>query len=106
MNVVDSSGWLEYFADAPNAKFFAKPIPSFSPLPAFIAPLSGPRMRISRASKARAVSQKPGADLGRAHGFRAVRGIHPGGLPQDGRAFRISIRPEQSKEVPPVKEQA
>ena len=27
MNVVDSSGWLEYFADASNAKFFAKPIP-------------------------------------------------------------------------------
>ena len=26
MNVVDSSGWLEYFADAPNAKFFANPI--------------------------------------------------------------------------------
>ena len=26
MNVVDSSGWLEYFADAPNAKFFAAPI--------------------------------------------------------------------------------
>ncbi len=26
MNVVDSSGWLEYFADAPNAKVFAKPI--------------------------------------------------------------------------------
>lgn len=23
MNVVDSSGWLEYFADAPNADFFA-----------------------------------------------------------------------------------
>ncbi len=23
MNVVDSSGWLEYFADAPNANFFA-----------------------------------------------------------------------------------
>ena len=23
MNVVDSSGWLEYFADAPNSKFFA-----------------------------------------------------------------------------------
>ena len=23
MNVVDSSGWLEYFADGPNAKFFA-----------------------------------------------------------------------------------
>jgi hypothetical protein len=26
VNVVDSSGWLEYFADTPNAKFFAKPI--------------------------------------------------------------------------------
>ena len=26
MNLVDSCGWLEYFADAPNADFFAKPI--------------------------------------------------------------------------------
>ena len=26
MNVVDSSAWLEYFADASNAKHFAKPI--------------------------------------------------------------------------------
>lgn len=26
MNVVDSSGWLEYFADGPNAQFFAKAI--------------------------------------------------------------------------------
>ena len=26
MNVVDSSAWLEYFADGPNASFFAKPI--------------------------------------------------------------------------------
>jgi predicted nucleic acid-binding protein len=26
MNVVDSSGWLEYFADGPNADFFAKVI--------------------------------------------------------------------------------
>ena len=26
MNVVDSSAWLEYFADAPNAKFFAPAI--------------------------------------------------------------------------------
>ena len=26
MNVVDSSAWLEYFADGPNAKHFAKPI--------------------------------------------------------------------------------
>ncbi len=28
MNVVDSSGWLEFFADGPNADFFAKPIQS------------------------------------------------------------------------------
>ena len=26
MNIVDSSGWLEYFADGPNADFFARPI--------------------------------------------------------------------------------
>lgn len=26
MNVVDSSGWLEYFADGTNARHFAKPI--------------------------------------------------------------------------------
>ena len=26
MNLVDSCGWLEYFADGPNAKFFGKAI--------------------------------------------------------------------------------
>ena len=26
MNVVDSSGWLEYFSDAPNASIFSEPI--------------------------------------------------------------------------------
>jgi len=26
MNVVDSSAWLEYFADGPNAEYFSKPI--------------------------------------------------------------------------------
>lgn len=26
MNVVDSSGWLEYFADGPNADFFSAPL--------------------------------------------------------------------------------
>lgn len=26
MNVVDSSGWLEYFADGPNAPFFSRPL--------------------------------------------------------------------------------
>lgn len=32
MNVVDSSGWLEYFADAPNADFFAPAIEDISEL--------------------------------------------------------------------------
>jgi len=26
MNLVDSCGWLEYFADGPNAGFFAPPL--------------------------------------------------------------------------------
>lgn len=26
MNVLDSSGWLEYFADGPNAEVFAEPL--------------------------------------------------------------------------------
>jgi toxin FitB len=26
MNIVDSSGWLEYFADGPNATFFSRPL--------------------------------------------------------------------------------
>ncbi|MBS1257184.1 MAG: hypothetical protein MAG551_00220 [Candidatus Scalindua arabica] len=26
MNLVDSSGWLEFFADGPNARFFATPL--------------------------------------------------------------------------------
>ncbi len=32
MNVVDSSGWLEYFADGPNAEFFAPAIEEVSEL--------------------------------------------------------------------------
>jgi predicted nucleic acid-binding protein len=32
MNVVDSSGWLEYFADGPNADFFASAIENVSEL--------------------------------------------------------------------------
>ena len=26
MNVIDSSGWLEYLADGPNASFFSRPL--------------------------------------------------------------------------------
>ena len=32
MNVVDSSAWLEYFADGPNAAYFAKPIQAVTTL--------------------------------------------------------------------------
>lgn len=32
MNVVDSSGWLEYFADGPNAGFFAPAIEAVTDL--------------------------------------------------------------------------
>ncbi|MFQ6105107.1 MAG: type II toxin-antitoxin system VapC family toxin [Candidatus Glassbacteria bacterium] len=32
MNVVDSSAWLEYFADGPNAKYFSNPIEDTSQL--------------------------------------------------------------------------
>lgn len=32
MNVVDSSGWLEYFADGPNADFFAPAIENIGEL--------------------------------------------------------------------------
>ncbi len=32
MNVVDSSGWLEYFADGPNADFFAPAVERLSEL--------------------------------------------------------------------------
>jgi len=32
MNVVDSSGWLEYFADGKNAEFFAPPIENLKDL--------------------------------------------------------------------------
>ena len=32
MNVVDSSGWLEYFAAGPNARFFSEPIEATSEL--------------------------------------------------------------------------
>ena len=32
MNIVDSSGWLEYFAGGPNAEFFSEPIEDTSEL--------------------------------------------------------------------------
>jgi predicted nucleic acid-binding protein len=35
VNVVDSSGWLEYFADGPNAGFFA---PAINDLPRLLVP--------------------------------------------------------------------
>jgi toxin FitB len=35
MNVVDSSGWLEFFADGPNADFFA---PAVEDIPELVVP--------------------------------------------------------------------
>jgi len=32
MNIVDSSGWLAYFADEPNAKYFLTPLNDFAAL--------------------------------------------------------------------------
>jgi toxin FitB len=32
MNIVDSSGWLEYFADGPNAKYYVDPLNEISSL--------------------------------------------------------------------------
>ena len=32
MNLVDSSGWLEFFADSPNASFFATPLKNLDEL--------------------------------------------------------------------------
>ena len=32
MNLVDSCGWLEYFADGPNADFFARPLKNIDKL--------------------------------------------------------------------------
>jgi predicted nucleic acid-binding protein len=32
MNIVDSSGWLEYFANGPNAQFFTPPLQNSSEL--------------------------------------------------------------------------
>lgn len=30
MNIVDSSGWLEYFSGGPNARYFSEPLTDFS----------------------------------------------------------------------------
>jgi len=32
MNIIDSSGWLEYFAGGPNAAFFSRPLQNTSEL--------------------------------------------------------------------------
>ena len=37
MNVVDSSGWLEYFADESNADFFA---PAIEAVPELVVPIA------------------------------------------------------------------
>lgn len=63
MNVVDSSGWLEYFADGPNADFFAPAIQDFARLGATTLSLFEvfKKMRLERGEEAalEAVGQMP-----------------------------------------------
>ena len=71
MNIVDSSGWLEYFAEGRNASFFA---------PAIQRPLElvVPTVSIYEVFK-RVVQQKD-----ESHGLRAVAAMHQGSvLPLD-----------------------
>ena len=46
MNVVDSSAWLEYFADGPNADHFAPPIADFKSLIVPTISLYGPTLPV------------------------------------------------------------
>ena len=54
MNVVDSSGWLEYFADGPNAGFFAPAIQNSSELLVPTISIFGvfKKMRLERSEEA------------------------------------------------------
>ncbi len=65
MNVVDSSGWLEYFADGPNADFFAPAIENTAEL---IVPL------ISVCEVFKRVLQQ----LGEGDALQAVAAMHQG----------------------------
>lgn len=83
MNIVDSSGWLEFFADGPNASFFA---------PAIQKPkeLIVPSVSIYEVFK-RVLQQKEESDA-----LRAVAAMHQGSvLPLDEaialRAAHISV---------------
>lgn len=100
MNVVDSSGWLEYFADGPNAAFFA---PAFEKIQELVVPTIsiyevfkrilqqrdeaaalqaaalrcfGRRMRTSRPSLASSTSQKQSRRL--CGGRRSASGAFTG----------------------------
>jgi len=83
MNVVDSSGWLEFFADGPNASFFAPAIQK-------PAELLVPTVSIYEVFK-RILQQKEETDA-----LRAVAAMQQGSvLPLDGAlalsAARISL---------------
>lgn len=65
MNVVDSSAWLEYFADGPNADFFAPTIENTSELvvPTRVFPLHvrrRPRGKGQRSTLTFPQTQSPG----------------------------------------------
>ena len=83
MNIVDSSGWLEFFADGPNAGFFAPPLQK-------PAELLVPTVSIYEVFK-RILQQKEETQA-----LRAVAAMHQGSvLPLDEaqalRAARLSL---------------
>ena len=77
MNIVDSSGWLEYFADGPNASFFA---------PAIQRPLEliVPTVSIYEVFK-RIIQQKD-----ESAGLRAVAAMHQGSVLSLDEALALS----------------
>lgn len=88
MNIVDSSGWLEYFADGPNASFFA---------PAIQKPteLIVPSISLYEVFK-RILQQKEESDA-----LRAVAAMHQGSvLPLDEALALSAARLSVERKLP------
>jgi len=77
MNVVDSSGWLEYFADGPNADFFAPAIEN-------VAELVVPTISIYKVFK-RVLQQRD-----ESHALEAVAVMHQGTVVEFDAATALS----------------
>src|ERR1017187_760597 len=100
MNVVDSSAWLEYFADGPNAAVFAKPIETTRSLLVPSLSLFEVFKRVSQqrsedeALRAIAVMEQGRiVDLDRATALEAARlSIHPGIAMADSVMLATALR--------------